>query len=180
MEREKDFLEFGKIMVLLSEAFGKSPSRNMAELYFRYLEDLSIKEVRIAADKLIKEQVISVFPTVASIRKAIGKDEEEETEMEALKAWNTACEFVRRYDPNYPTEHVDQHLNQIINVAFGGWYKFSETDPDSEAFDRKHFIETYKMLDKREELLLDEKSVLKELLETRKKIRELKPHDESI
>jgi len=181
MERKKDFIEFGKIMIILSEAFGKSPSSKMVELYFQYLKDLSIEEIKEAADRVIKEQLVSVFPTIASIRKAIGKDEKEEAEFKALEAWNEACDFVRGFDPSYPTKHNDPFLNRVIELTFGGWYKFSETDPDAESFDRKHFIETYKSIDKREgELLLDEKSVLKELLETRKRIRELKPHDKDI
>jgi hypothetical protein len=80
-------------------------------------------------------------PTIAEIREAaLGRDDD--IEMAALEAWGRASRAVSR--GLYLSD--DPVINEAVRVAFGGWAKFGETDPDNDMADRAHFLRVFKGL----------------------------------
>ncbi len=168
-----DKLAFARVMALLQEIFvpGKPISKEKIKIYFEILSLYSIDDICRAAESVIKTKKISTFPLPFEFLAALGEGtEEDKIELQALGAWNEACSIIRAGDRS------DNGLvNETVRIAFGGWQRFGETDPKNEAFDRKHFIECFKSLAatdfKRPEEL--ETSILKQLAETRERIKEL-------
>jgi len=63
-------------------------------------------------------------------------------------------------------------IDRAINLAFGGWVRFGECDPDADAFDRRHFLECYRIVAEKEER---QENLLEQLRETRAKIEAMRP-----
>jgi hypothetical protein len=175
---ERNKLEFAKIMAYLQDVFvpGKPISKEKVAIYFDILSAYSFYDICCAADSIIRTKKISTFPLPAEFLTLLGGgNKEERTEIRALRAWNEACSIIHS-----GSRSDDDLINEAVRIAFGGWDRFGETDPKNEAFDRKHFIECFKSLlrtdfRKPEEL---ETSILKQLAETREKIKELGPEIE--
>lgn len=173
-----DKLAFAKIMALLQEIFvpGKSISKEKVQIYFEILFPYSIDDICRAAESIIKTKRISTFPLPFEFLTELGEGtREDKIEIQALRAWNEACSIIRAGDRS-----DNDLVNETVRIAFGGWQRFGETDPKNEAFDRKHFIECFKSLAatdfKRPEEL--ETSILKQLAETRERMKELIPPGE--
>lgn len=174
-----DKLAFAKVMALLQEIFvpGKPISKEKIQIYFEILFPYPIDDICRAAESIIKTKKISTFPLPFEFLVELGEGtREDKIELRALRAWNEACLAIHSVEE----EHEEPLLNETVRVAFGGWQRFGETDPKNEAFDRKHFIECFKSLAatdfKRPEEL--ETSILKQLAETRERMKELIPPGE--
>lgn len=171
---DADRLAFAKVMALLQEIFvpGKPISKEKVKIYFEILSPHPIDDICRAAESIIKTKIISTFPLPFEFLAVLGEGTKEDNiELRTLRAWNEACSAIHLVED----KHEEPLLNEAVRVAFGGWRRFGETDPKNEAFDRKHFIECFKSLlrteFKRPEEL--ETSILRQLAETREKIKEL-------
>ncbi|MBE9573585.1 MAG: hypothetical protein IMF20_00460 [Proteobacteria bacterium] len=177
MEKKNDFKEFTELMVSLSIATGKDVSVERAEMYFKFLQDFEIDVLEKTFHHLIKTEKFPTFPTIGKIRSLIEGEEGEMIDYEANAAWSEACKLAWEHgETGRPTG--DYLLDEAIRVAFGGWKYFGETDPQFEGGDRKHFINCYKGVAKREKYeLLKPANIRKQLMENRKKMDTMKPDD---
>lgn len=168
IENQDTRIRFEKIMNTFAEIFGHSTTKKKNRIYFSFLKDLSIDEIETAAEGIIKEKRISTFPTPGEIREKIFSDEQ--MEVSGLELWNKANELIILG----VRESGDQLLDQTIELAFGSWRQFGETDPKDEPFDRRHFVGCYKSIVKKEMgRILPRGNILDELNEAREKIKKL-------
>ena len=173
--KENEDVEFAQIMAIMQEVFvpNKPISTEKTQLYFSYLKEYSLKDVAYACEQILRTKTISTFPLPAEIESRLKLSEEESIDFRALEAWGKACDLIVLGTRSTG----DEILDETIRIAFGGWEKFGQTDPEQESFDRRHFIDCYKVVQKRMTQYgrqLDErKSILKELLMTKEKIKKL-------
>ena len=138
----EDKKKFAILMAMLGTAFGEKgimPER--IDIYWAHLLDIPVDTVAQAVQTIIKTRRYSSIPTIAEIRDAaLGRDEDIETT--ALEAWGKASQAVSR--GFYLRD--ESAIDEAVRVAFGGWQKFGETDPENEMADRAHFIRVFKGL----------------------------------
>jgi len=130
--------EFAFLMAKLETAFFETASKETVALYFEYLNDLSIDQIKRAVDYLIEKRERRGFPAIAEIRSAtLGS-----SEYKAVQAWGEL--LGETYDLNKTFE--DSLIPEVARVAFGGMKNFYTGDMKNEMADRAHFIRTYKLI----------------------------------
>lgn len=134
--------KFAVLLAVLGTAFGENGMpKARAEIYYENLKDIPIPQLEGAVQTILKTRKYSSIPTIAEIREAaLGRDDEIETA--ALESWGKANYFVSR--SNY--QACDELTNEAVRVAFGGWEKFGQTDPEDDMANRAHFLRVYKAL----------------------------------
>ena len=145
--------QFAFLMAKLETAFFESVSKETVALYFDYLSDLMIEQIKRAIDYLIEKREKRGFPAIAEIRAAtLGS-----VEYKAVQAWGQLLSGT--YDLN--KEYTDTLIPEVAKTAFGSTEEFYKGDTKNEMADRAHFIRTYKLI-----------ANLKEAQKDRKKLRE--------
>ena len=86
-----DSKAFAAILHGLGEIYGESVSPLRAELYFRALDDLSLEDVKRAAN--LHTRRCKFFPKPAELREAVAGPVEDRAEL----AWSEVRALVRRY-----------------------------------------------------------------------------------
>ena len=169
----EDKKKFALLIALLQTVWSKEPLRvEKVELYFDVLKDIPIETINQAINGMIKTRTRDNFPLPAEIRIAcIGtKDFEEKTL--ALKLWYIAGESFYGEGSTKMTDDEQELLNKTIKLAFGGWKKFGMTSTGDEEWDRKHFLECFKIIRQQEtqQKLIEQgkKAGIKELKELTK------------
>jgi len=159
MIREREYQQFLTLMLILQTIFDRDAvSEQKLDLYFEYLSDLSLTELKRGVDAIVSTR--RHFPTVAEIREAALGLQGERVESAALDAWhraNIALIAGRPVD--------DPALNEAVRLAFGGWGGFGQAEPNNE-FVKKRFIECYRTAaSKRRETntLVDGRSIIRTL-----------------
>lgn len=127
---EMDRQPFGEMLFALGEAYGESISAARMEIYFRALDDLSLEEIRRAAN--VHARASKFFPKPVELREAIEGKAEDQAEI----AWQAVQKLVKRYGywhdidalpipwPNYQTKRAALEL-------YGGWRALCENLPAS-------------------------------------------------
>ena len=176
MERSKHYKKFAELMYALSIAVDKDPSVKRTEMYYRYLEDLDIKDLSNAVNEIIKTEKIPVFPTIGKIRSMIEIEKDEDLEIKASEAWRKACKLVWDHgESGRPTGNY--LLDESVRLAFGGWKAFGDTDPKYDGVDRQRFMKCYTSVIKRDDKkMLQESQIKKKLQKVRKDIKEIEEH----
>jgi len=133
---------FAVVMAMLQETFcpEKPISSRKVRFYEKILEPFCIEDIEDAAEKIAFTKRIHAFPLPADFLAYLGIDENKH-DLEGLELWNEACRLA--FNSSYPSEN--ETLNRAIEIAFGSWRDFGETDPNN-TFDRHHFIGVYKMM----------------------------------
>ena len=133
---------FATLIAVLGTAFGDhGMPKERAEIYYEYLRDIPLEMLKRAVESILRSRKYSSIPTIAEIREAaLGRDED--IEAAALAAWGQASRAVER--GLYLRD--DATIDEAVRVAFGGWEKFGETDPDNGMADRAHFVRVFKGL----------------------------------
>jgi hypothetical protein len=138
MNRERDSKPFIAMIGVLQTVFDHDPMpENKVLVYFEYLMDLSLKEIKRAVDEIIRTRKYSTMPTVAEIREAALGMKDDDASAEALRAWDEANRCLISGDRPAP-ETVE-----ALRLAFGGMAGFGATEPNNE-FVMKRFLECYK------------------------------------
>lgn len=151
---------FAFLMAKLETAFFEPISKETVSLYFEYLYDLSIDQIKRAVDYLIEKREKRGFPAIAEIRSAtLGS-----MEYKAVQAWGELVVGTYDLDKSYK----DDLISEVATVAFGSLGDFYTGDTRNEMADRAHFIRTYKLIANLKEAQKDrrleqkEKKLLKE------------------
>lgn len=137
---KNDYRNFAVLMATLESCFDKEVSKEKIKLYFSFLDDLSIQQVKRSIHWILKTN--KYFPTISDIRTA----SLESIESKAFKAWAEVFKIGGKYStlPKFK----DPVIVMVINQAFGGWEKFcwyKELDEFTKGQDRRHFIQAYKL-----------------------------------
>jgi hypothetical protein len=141
MPEKNDRYAFAALIAVLGTAFGENGiPKARAEIYYENLRDLPLDSLKRAVELILKTRKYSSMPTICEIREAaLGRDDE--IEAGALEAWGKACYAVERgFYSNDPV------VTEAVRIAFGGWEKFGQTDPENGVADRAHFIRVFKGL----------------------------------
>jgi len=167
---KNDKNSFAELMAALSLSTSKEVSKEKIDLYFNFLKDLSIKDIKMAIENIVRTDQYSAFPTIGKIRSFIEGEDEEKLEHEANAAWSKVCKLAWNVCDEWE-KSGDYMLDESIRIAFGSWKHFGETDPNFEGPDRKHFLSCYKGIARREKRnQLQSGDIKKELIENRKKL----------
>lgn len=141
MNRKHDHRAFLTLMLILQTLFDKeSVSEQKLDLYFEYLSDLSLSEIKQAVDAIVSTRRYSTFPSIAEIRESALGLRDAQVDEAALAAWNWANAALVAGRP--VTD--DPVLCEAIRLAFGGWGGFGETEPNND-FVKKRFLDCYKI-----------------------------------
>ncbi|MCK9600342.1 MAG: hypothetical protein M0R06_14955, partial [Sphaerochaeta sp.] len=91
MNRKHDHRAFLTLMLILQTLFDKeSVSEQKLDLYFEYLSDLSLSEIKQAVDAIVSTRRYSTFPSIAEIRESALGLRDAQVDEAALAAWNRA------------------------------------------------------------------------------------------
>jgi hypothetical protein len=146
MNRERDIKGFMAMIGVLQTVFDRDPMpENKVMVYFEYLMDLSLKEIKRAVDEIIRTRKYSTMPTVAEIREAALGMKDDDASAEALTAWNEANRYLVTGDRPSP------ETAEALRLAFGGMTGFGATEPDNE-WVMKRFLDCYRGGARRERL----------------------------
>lgn len=133
----EDKEQFAFLMAKLETAFFESISKETVALYFDYLNDLSIDQIKRAVDYLIEKREKRGFPSIAEIRSAtLGS-----IEYKAIQAWGELLS--QAYGDKI---FNDSLIPEVAKVAFGSMEEFYKGDTKNEMADRAHFIRAYKLI----------------------------------
>jgi len=161
MNRKHDHRAFLTLMLILQTLFDKeSVSEQKLDLYFEYLSDLSLSEIKQAVDAIVSTRRYSTFPSIAEIRESALGLRDAQVDEAALAAWNRANIALIAGRPV-----DDPALNEAVRLAFGGWGGFGQAEPNNE-FVKKRFVECYRTAaSKRRETntLVDGRSIIRTL-----------------
>jgi hypothetical protein len=169
----EDKKRFALLMALLQTIWSKeSLTMEKVELYFDVLKDIPIETINQAINGMIKTRVRDNFPLPAEIRIACVGNREFEEKALALKLWNVAAESFYGDGTTKMTNDERELLHKTIKLAFGNWERFGMTSRGDEEWDRKHFLECFKIIRQQEinEKLIEQgkREDIKELKELRK------------
>ena len=138
---KSDLNELTEIMDDLAEMLGGDMSVRKYELYFAALADLTIEEIRNAANQIAR--TATFFPKPSDFRKAI----EGNIEDKATLAWIVAQ---KNKNAGISIRFQDKAIHATIE-GMGGWIKFCEMeDYRDESWQMKDFIKMYKVVSGRE------------------------------
>jgi hypothetical protein len=131
----------GKLVVALSEAFGRTATETTIDAFYLGLQDIPDEALNVGFMKCL--HTCKFMPSVAEIRENCGVTS---TNDRAVLAWDV----VLKNHPRGPWEHVDFD-DGAINATIrnmGGWPEFyySFTSVEAEKWVRKTFIDTYRSL----------------------------------
>ena len=153
-----DEQKFRELMAMMQEVFSpdKPISTQRVEIYFQHLKPYRIEDIDRACHKLIDTNEYPTFPMVAKIISAM--TEPEAIDEDARLAWQQALNDlpIMCMSERCNSDCSEHPLTSAVEIAFGGWEKFSMTDSFNEIADRRHFIDCYKLTarKKREDKLL--------------------------
>ena len=164
---------FAGLMVALGLVFEKGDiSKEKIALYQENLADIRIDVLAVAIKKIIKTRKYPSFPTIGEIREAALGPVEDDISERGLLAWDRANQALVSGIVQTDTQEEKDRIERAVKLAFGSWEKFGQTDPDAESFDRKHFIECYRLVASKEER---QENLLEQIKETRAKIESMRP-----
>jgi len=141
MKRRQDFKDFALLTTALGENCGKEPSKEKIELFFRYLSDFSIEQVKKAVDYILGNEEYSVFPTIAKIRHAI----EGTCSDRALIAWKQVVKAMEDIGVYESIKFSDTVIHSCIETM-GGWQRLCATELDDLQWREKEFLQLYQAL----------------------------------
>ena len=134
---DKDKVEFIDIITLLADGLDQDLSERKIAFYYGALSDLSIQQVRAAADHISK--VATFFPKPVDFRKFVTGDIEER----AMAAWMKA---LKARDTYSSVIFDDLTIHGVIQ-SMGGWVKFcTMQDYDTEKWQMTDFVKIYKAI----------------------------------
>jgi hypothetical protein len=133
---QSDLKAFSNIMATAYRAFGdKEPDQARLAIYFDFLKDIPIRTIGDAVNKILMTRKYSSVPTIAEIRDAaLGGDAD--IKSAALGYWARATRLISRSQYG----DGDKVLDEMIEMSFGSWSQFGETEMDNTPSDRKHFL----------------------------------------
>ena len=144
MKREKDQGEFAKLMYSMAGIFDskEKPSALKIELYFKALEDLTIKQITVSVSKIIRNRVYPSMPLPAHIRENTNLPKP----LDSLSAW---AEVMK------PLEGKPTSLDPVISKAvaiLGGYEKLGLLSYDQLIWVKKDFERLYETLGERRDI----------------------------
>lgn len=121
-----DSKAFAAILHGLAEIYGEAVSPLRAELYFRALDDLSLEDVKRAAN--LHSRRSKFFPKPAELREAVTGPVEDRAEL----AWSAVLKLVRRcgyYQEPAREDWPDEQTRRAAMELYGGWHRLCEALP---------------------------------------------------
>ncbi len=113
---DKDYKSFMTLMGIMAEAFSLKVSENKVEIYFKFLKDLSLEDIKVNVDNLIKTRVYTSFPSVAEIRGETSSGAGEDAAQGAfLTLWNAIKNSI-----GYQSAEFDDPIVHSVVECLGG------------------------------------------------------------
>jgi hypothetical protein len=135
-----DMKEFAQMMGMLDEVFGdpsKPISKAKMQFYFNALQNLSMNELNLAVAHLSATKTFHKFPLPAEILEAAaGK-----SEIAAEEAFMSLIGAISHYDS---VEFEDGCIAAVV-AALGGWDVICNWKTEDRKWNRKNFVELYKV-----------------------------------
>lgn len=138
---KKDYKEFAGLMASLAQNFESECPITKMKLYFNFLSDLTIEQLKSAAQKIINESIYPKFPTIGAIRQAtLGSTDEQ-----VVLAWRKTYRAIIIVGSGRSIQFDDPVIHSTIETM-GGWEYVCSIKEKELDWKRKEFIETYKAL----------------------------------
>jgi hypothetical protein len=142
MEGKADFKRFMVAMAVMAEAFQKTPSDAMGDVYWKVLADMPIETFEKACLVLVNTRKITgTFPMVAEIREAAGGGPGTQA-LRAVIAWDKFMYALHRHAPYDSVEFDDRIITHIVR-QLGGWTEMGDWPTEETKWKRKEFERLY-------------------------------------
>ena len=121
----EDKKRFVQAMAIMAEAFQKSPSKALSDIYWRVLGDMGIGDFEKACLNLINTRKITgTFPLVAEIRDASVAGS---VDSKITAAWKKLMYAYENVGPYLPVAFDDPVITKIIE-DWGGWARWAHSE----------------------------------------------------
>lgn len=121
----EDKKRFIQAMAIMAEAFQKSPSKGLSDIYWRVLGDMDISDFEKACLNLINTRKITgTFPLVAEIRDASVAGS---VESKVAAAWKKLIYAYENVGPYLPIAFDDPIITKIME-DWGGWARWAHSE----------------------------------------------------
>jgi hypothetical protein len=138
--KDSDLNEFTEIMDDLAEMLGGDMSPRKYELYFAALSDLSIEEIRKAANQIARKAIF--FPKPVDFRNASQGDQE----TRIMVAWEKVLKGKSKAGKIQSVQFDDPVIHSAI-VMMGGWSAVCNLEGfENEKWQRLEFEKVYKAM----------------------------------
>lgn len=141
----KDYKDFAVLMATMAEVFSLNIPKTKIELYFKFLKDLPLEDIKVNVDNLIKTRIYTSFPTVAEIRGETGGKEDKALEA-FLSVWNALKNSIGYESAKFADDPV---VHSVIECLGGLSYICENWYFEDMQWIEKEFVRLYKQFAKR-------------------------------
>ncbi len=120
---EQDRGSFAELILAIGETYGEPVSDARLEIFFRALSDLSLENIRAAANIHIRTS--KFFPRPSEIREGIEGNLDDRAEL----AWAHVLREVRRVGYNGSPSWPDAATKRAAMELYGGWIRLCSNLP---------------------------------------------------
>lgn len=139
---KEDMPVFTEILDFLAEGLGTDMTAVKYRFYFAALSDLSIEDIKLAANQIAR--TATFFPKPVDFRNAIAGD----LDTKAVMAWEKVMKAKSRVGYDTSVKFDDPVIHSVVSMM-GGWVSVCRMEEfDSEKWQRIEFEKSYKALSK--------------------------------
>lgn len=132
--------KFTKLLIAISEIYGKEMSPPGIEIYYQVLKNYSYDEIQNSLYLVVKTNKYNVMPKPAEIIENI----EGSIDERALWAWQQLLDAIRQKGYYASVEFEDKTIHAVV-LAMGGWMRLCDLEISETPFVMKEFIAKYKL-----------------------------------
>jgi hypothetical protein len=142
MEGKADLKRFLVAMAVMAEAFQKTPSDAMTDVYWKVLADMPIETFEKACLVLVNTRKLTgTFPMVAEIREAAGGGASAMA-LRTVIAWDKLMYAIHNHAP-YDSVAFDDPIIMHIVRQMGGWTDMGDWPAEETKWKRREFEKLY-------------------------------------
>lgn len=137
--RPAERTEFGQVMAVLAEYYGRTMTRPLTELYWRGLVRYDLADVKRAGEAHMRDTEHGVYmPKIADFVRHIDGS----TETRAQQAWTKVTQATRRAGAYATVVFDDWRIHRAIQ-DMGGWVSLCHVEHDELPFKAREFEKRY-------------------------------------
>jgi hypothetical protein len=131
---------FDEGMLVIAEAFDKTLSPELAEIYWRSMEEYTAEQIKNAFAQAVLE--LKFFPRPAHLREFI-LGSPETTRAKGHFAALEVIDAIKRWGASQTVQFKDGHINAIIVQIYSGWIELCKMEIKDTKWFLKDFQEYY-------------------------------------
>lgn len=131
---------FNEGLLVVAEAFDKTLSPELAEIYWQCVEEYTAEQIKNAFTQAVLE--LKFFPKAAHLREFI-LGSPERTRAKGHFAALEVIDAMKGYGASHNIQFTDGHINAIIVQIYGGWIEICKMEMKDTKWFLRDFQEYY-------------------------------------